>query len=166
MFFAQLALCPLVKRGSEQRLHLPINKHKDITLHAVQSNNCSGDFVLTVLSGQPFGFAFHLAFTVCDEFEYLSVALPGWWSLCTNKKWNRGGLWCTGAHLSDSPDKWTVGRLDMGREWQEREQDREGEREWEGPRQAALALFTTKSHCLMWSRSRLQSSRSHRMCSG
>lgn len=32
---------------------------------------------LTVLSGQPFGFAFHLAFTVCDEFEYLSVALPG-----------------------------------------------------------------------------------------
>lgn len=77
MFFAQLALCPLVKRGSEQRLHLPINRHKNITLHAVQSNNCSGDFVLTVLSGQPFGFAFHLAFTVCDEFEYLSVALPG-----------------------------------------------------------------------------------------
>lgn len=54
----------------------------------------------------------------------------------------------------------------------ERQEKRKREREKESgrgrlsPRQAALTLFTTKSHCLMWPRGPRPPTRSHRMCCG
>lgn len=139
----------------QQRIHSPKTSMR--TLWFVQWNNCSGDLVLTILSRQSFSCAFHLA-SLFPTILILSVTLPGSWSLCTNTNGTERLVvhWRTFVWQS----RIMVGRLDPDCE-------REGrQREQEGPRQAALALFTTKSHCLMWSRSRLQSSSSHRMCSG
>lgn len=71
----------------QQWLHWSINQHKNIMFHAVQSTNCSGDCVLTILLRQTFSFAFHLASLFSPNLN-LSVALPGSWFLCTNAKRN------------------------------------------------------------------------------
>lgn len=105
----------------QQRLHLPINKHKDIMFQAVQSNNCSGDFVLTILWRRTFSFAFHLASLFLKNLN-VSVVLPGSWFLCTNTN-GIGSLvvhWRTFAWQS----RIMVGRLDTGREREERERER------------------------------------------
>ena len=131
----------------QQWTHTPVNNHADIVFNAMQSN-CSGDLVLTIL-----WFCVSSCFTVFDESEPLYSAARFTVSVYEHK-WNRE-CWHTLVWRSRIIEC----TLDPGRR-----KEREGERE--GPRQAALALFTTKSHCLMWSRSRLQSSCSHRMCSG
>ena len=102
----------------QQWLHSPINKHKDIMFYAVQSNNCSGDLVLIILSRQTFSFAFHLAWLFSMNLN-LSVALPGSWFLCTNTNGIERLVvhWCTFVWQS----RIMVGRLDPGREREERE---------------------------------------------
>ena len=124
---------------------------KTLCFSAVLSNNRSCDSVFNCpLKKKPHFFP--LCF--CSKRLNLSVALPGSWFMCTNAN----GIQRLVAHSCLMVHCRTVAdRLDPAVSVRE---------ESEGPRQAALALFTTKSHCLMWPQSRLQSSCSHRMCSG
>lgn len=90
--------------------------------HAVQWNNCSGDWVFTILLRQTSSFAFHVALLFSKHLN-LSVALPGSYLVCTNANeivslvvhW-RTFVW---------QSRIMVGRLDQGREREERERVRE-----------------------------------------
>ena len=52
--------------------------------HAVQSTNCSGDCVLTILLRRTPEFCNSSRFTISKKHLNLSVVLPGSWSVCTN----------------------------------------------------------------------------------
>lgn len=95
-----------------------INKHKDIMFHTGQSNNCSGDLVLTFLSRWTFSCAFHLALLYSMNLN-VSVALPGPRSLCTNTNGTKSLVahWRTFVWRS----RIMVGRRDLGSKREERE---------------------------------------------
>lgn len=81
--------------------------------HAEQSNNHSGDLVLTVLLRQTFSFAFHLALLFLNEFEF--VCCTARFKVFVYKyKWNERLVvhWRTFVWQS----RIIVGRLDPGRE--------------------------------------------------
>ena len=78
----------------QQWLPRTINKHKDIMRHAVRSNNCSGDCVLTTLWRQTFSFAFLLALLFSNKFECVcyTARLTVFVYKCKQNRVSRGAL--------------------------------------------------------------------------